>query len=302
MWCRDQGADGCLQTPPRGTQDPSVQLLAAVSTRAWLCPPLVSLNQKFPVLGFSRAPGQAKWSGQPAWGAAWARGRCAGLLPSFLGPDGPVETDHLVASLGQVTQGVVCVLRKDDLGKEETGSNWVRPLSNSWSAGCQEQTHCYIGDRYLELSPCTGTGGVVKGWVQPFALVPSLFLSPPSPGHALTPRTPQAVLTYHGYQWQRLCFQLALHSPSDVSDVRQGKLLKLLWAQVPRVRLEQLERLADTRSWESCGHHAVPWSLLLPEARPPLLPVRSPCPPAWTCPHAQDIPALQQPPAPPGSR
>lgn len=44
-------------------------------------------------------------------------------LPSFLGPDGPVETDHLVTGMCQVAQRVVRILRKDDLGREKTGSN-----------------------------------------------------------------------------------------------------------------------------------------------------------------------------------
>lgn len=53
----------------------------------------------------------------------------------------------------------------------------------------------------------------------------------------------QAALTHHGHQGQCLLLQLALDSLGNVLDVRQGEVLKQLWAQVPCMGLKQLERL-----------------------------------------------------------
>lgn len=67
--------------------------------------------------------GQRRRSEYLAWGPAQTSEPCARLLPSFLGLDGPVETNHLITGVGQVAQGVVRILGKDDLGRGEMGSS-----------------------------------------------------------------------------------------------------------------------------------------------------------------------------------
>lgn len=62
---------------------------------------------------------------------------CIRLLPSFLGPDGPVETNNLITGTGQVAQGIVRILGKDDLGREEMGSNCCESDPSPW-AGLRE--------------------------------------------------------------------------------------------------------------------------------------------------------------------
>lgn len=65
----------------------------------------------------------------------------------------------------------------------------------------------------------------------------SLFSRPQMPGLI------QPAPTHHGHQGQCLLLQLALDSLGDVSDIRQGKGLKLLWAQVPSMGLKKLKCL-----------------------------------------------------------
>lgn len=133
------------------------------------------------------------------------------LLPSFLGPDGPVETNDLITGVGQVAQGVVRILGKDDLGREEMGS------------------HCCGSDP----SPQAGLREAGTRGCTPLQQCPDV-------------RSIQAALTHHGHQGQCLLLQLALDSPGNVLDVRQGKVLKQLRAQVPCMGLKQLERLPGT--------------------------------------------------------
>lgn len=52
------------------------------------------------------------------------------------------------------------------------------------------------------------------------------------------PESIQTAPTHHRHQGQRFLLQLALDTLGDVSDVRQGKVLELLWAQVPRMGLK----------------------------------------------------------------
>lgn len=70
----------------------------------------------------------------------------------------------------------------------------------------------------------------------------------PSPAASQIPGSIQAALTHHGHQGQRLLLQLALDSLGNVSDVRQGEVLKQLWAQVPCMGLKQLECLPGTQN------------------------------------------------------
>lgn len=114
--------------------------------------------------------GQRKRSGYPAWGAAQAPECSARLLPSFLGLDGPVETDHLITGMGQVAQRVVRILRKDDLGREETGSNSAMGQAPLHRLDWGRQVP---GDAPLSSSP-------------------------------QMPRSTQAAPTHHGHQGQRL--------------------------------------------------------------------------------------------------
>lgn len=114
-------------------------------------------------------------------------------------------------------------------------------------------------------------------WGRQVLRVAPLSSSPQMPGPI------QAASTHHGHQGQRLLLQLALDSLGDVSDVRQGEVLKLLWAQVPRMGLKQLECLPGRQGWRATPQSLL---LLLPEAGSSLLPVPSPCLPAWPCPRA----------------
>lgn len=238
------GAAGCLQPPLQVPQAPSVQPLVAVGMRAQLSH-LWSRD-----LQAWDGPRQRKRSGYPAQGAAQAPERSDGFLPSFLGPDGPVKTDHLVTSMGQVTQRVVCILRKNDLGREDTGSNSAMGQAPHHGLEWGRQVP---GDAPLSRSP-------------------------------QMPRSIQAAPTHHGHQGQCLLLQLALDSLGDVSDVRQGKVLKLLRAQVPRMGLKQLERLPGT--WDCESRTSVPpppplrsWTLsaLCPQSLPSCVSL-SPCP------------------------
>lgn len=100
--------------------------------------------QLCPLLEHMSRPGMAQGRGRRseylAWNPAQTPEPCVRLLPSFLGLDGPVETNDLVTSAGQVAQGVVCILGKDDLGREEMGSSCgVRPLSMGWTEGSRYQ-------------------------------------------------------------------------------------------------------------------------------------------------------------------
>lgn len=222
-----------------------MQPLVAVST-TWRGEPTIPASgaevfRSGMVQGKDQGPGQAPE-------------HSARLLPSFLGPDGPVETNHLITGMGQVTQRVVCVLRKDDLGREETGSN---------STMSQAPLHGLDWGRQV-------------------------------PGDAPLPSSPQmpgAALTHHGHQGERLLLQLSLDTLGNVSDVRQGEVLELLRTQVPRMGLKQLECLPGTRGWESCTSLPLsPGSFLRPVPSPCLPACPCPhapghtCAPAATCP------------------